>query len=279
MDSVLQKGSLFANRYEVVSLLGRGGMSYVYYALDKSTEPPQEVALKVCEPLKGDKKFMARFLREAFQLSRLDHPNIMKLIDFGNECGYYFMVTEFIRGKSLREYLLKTPIQEESAVVIAYELSKAFIYMNEMNVIHRDVKPDNILIADNESVILVDFGLAKEEGQQTISMKDELFGTPQYLSPEYINGASDVDIKTDIYSLGITLFYAVSGDLPFNSKKPMEVIRMQLTQEPPLLKDVLQDISDEFSDTVSKMLIKERDKRCSLEEMKAAFDKMYLRYI
>ena len=279
MDSTLKKGVLFSGRYEIVSVLGRGGMSQVYYALDKSSEPPREVALKVCEQLDGEKKFMARFLREAFQLSRLEHPNIMKLLDFGNEGGYYFMATEFICGRSLKEYLVETPIQEESAVVIAYEMSKAFTYMKEMNVIHRDVKPDNILIAENESVILVDFGLAKEKGQQTISMKDELFGTPQYLSPEYISGAPDVDIKTDIYSLGITLFYAVSGTLPFNSRKPMEVIQMQLSQEPPLLKDVVPGISDEFSETVAGMLVKDNKDRISLEEMKGAFERMYLRYI
>ena len=274
-----ETGKKFGNRYEIVSELGSGGNSQVYYALDISAEPPSEIALKVCRPLKGDTKFMARFLREAFQLSRLEHPNIMKLIDFGNENGIYFMATEFIKGLSLKEHLDKTPIAEESAVVIACEMAKAFSYMKEMGAIHRDVKPENILISENDEVILVDFGLSKEEGGKTLSMSDELFGTPQYLSPEYINGAPDITIKTDIYSLGITLFYAVSGKLPFNSKNPIEIIRKQLTEEPPLLKDILPAISEEYSDIVSKMIQKEPEKRCSLEEMKICFDKMLLRYI
>jgi len=277
--AIVKIGKKFGNRYEIVSELGRGGNSQVYYALDHSLEPPSEIALKVCKPLKGDTKFMARFLREAFQLSRLEHPNIMKLIDFGNENGLYFMATEFIKGKSLKEYLNENPIAEESAVVIACEMAKAFTYMKEMGIIHRDIKPENILISDKDEVILVDFGLAKEEGDQTLSMNDELFGTPQYLSPEYISGDSKITIKTDIYSLGITLFYAVSGKLPFNSKNPVDIIRKQLSEEPPKLKDILPSISDEYSDLISKMIVKIPENRCSLEEMKEHFDNMLLHYI
>ncbi len=272
-------GKTFANRYEIVSELGQGGNSHVYYVLDHLHEPASEVALKVCKIMKGDKKFMPRFLREAFQLSKLDHPNIMKLLDFGNEGGTYFMATEFIKGKSLKDYLNKTPIAEESAVVIACEMAKAFLYMEEMGVIHRDVKPDNILISANDDVIIVDFGLSKEVGDKTLSHGDELFGTPNYLSPEYITGGDDISIKTDIYSLGMTLFYAVSGQLPFNSVNPMQIVRRQLSEDPPALKEVAPAISDEFSDIIGKMLIKIPEDRCSLEEMKKAFDKMLLRYI
>jgi len=277
--TTLKAGNNFGNRYEIISELGKGGNSHVYYALDKSVDPPVETALKVCKPLKGDTKFMARFLREAFQLSRLEHPNIMKLIDFGNEGGVYYMATEFIRGKSLKEYLKNSPIAEESAVVIACEMAKAFNYTSKMGVIHRDVKPENILISDKDEVILVDFGLAKEEGQQTISMSDELFGTPQYLSPEYISESSDIDIRTDIYSLGITLFYAVSGKLPFNSKNPVDIIRQQLNDEPPVLKEIKPEISQEYSDLISLMLVKIPEKRCSLKEMKKRFDKMLMSYL
>lgn len=275
----LEAGNTFGSRYEIVSELGKGGYSHVYYALDKSVEPPGETALKICKPIKGDKKFMARFLREAFQLSRLEHPNIMKLIDFGNEGGKYYMATEFIKGKSLKEYLKETPIAEESAVVIGCEMAKAFTYMKKMGVIHRDVKPENILISDKDQVILVDFGLAKEEGQQTISMSDELFGTPQYLSPEYISESSDIDIRTDIYSLGITLFYAVSGKLPFNSKNPIDIIRQQLNDEPPVLIDIKPGISQEYSDLISSMLEKIPEKRCSLEKMKKGFEKLLMRFL
>ena len=279
ITTTLKAGSSFGNRYEIISELGRGGNSHVYYALDKSVEPPVETALKVCKPHKGDTKFMARFLREAFQLSRLEHPNIMKLIDFGNDGGVYYMATEFIKGKSLKEYLKDSPIAEESCVVIGCELAKAFTYMKKMGVIHRDIKPENILISDNDEVILVDFGLAKEEGQQTISMSDELFGTPQYLSPEYISESSDIDIKTDIYSLGITLFYAVSGKLPFNAKNPIEIIRQQLNDEPPVLKDIKPGVTQEYSDLVESMLVKVPENRCSLKEMKKQFDKMLMSYL
>ena len=272
-------GHRFANRYDIVSELGQGGNSNVYYALDQLQNPPAEIALKVCRSMQGDKRFMARFLREAFQLSKLEHPNIMKLIDFGNEGGTYFMATEFIKGKSLKDYLDKTPIAEESAVVIASEIAKAFLYMEEMGVIHRDVKPDNILISANDEVLLVDFGLSKEVGDKTLSQNDELFGTPNYLSPEYITGSENISIKTDIYSLGMTLFYAVSGQLPFHSPSPVEIVRKQLSESPPYLRDIVPAISVEYADTIARMIVKVPEERCSLKEMKEAFDSMLLRYI
>ena len=275
----MQPGSIFSGRYEIISMLGQGGTSHVYHAYDTSSDPQIEVALKIYKTSMGGKNFMARFLREAFQLSRLNHPNIMKLIDFGNDGGIYFMATEFIKGKSLKEYLIKNPIAEESAVVIGSEMSKAFTYMRDMGVIHRDIKPDNILISDAEQVILVDFGLAKEQGQQTISKSDELYGTPQYLSPEYITESSKVDIKTDIYSLGITLFYAVSGILPFNDTNPMEVIRQQLNATPPSLIDIKPNITAEYSDLIGRMLEKKPEQRCSLEEMAQGFEQLLMRYI
>lgn len=272
-------GDTFANRYKILSELGQGGNSCVYYALDQLKEPPLEIALKICLPLKGDKQFMPRFLREAFQLSKLEHPNIMKLIDFGNDGGIYFMATEFIKGKSLKDYLDKSPIAEESAVVIASEMTKAFLYMEDMGVIHRDVKPDNILISSNDDVILVDFGLSKEVGDKTLSQKDELFGTPNYLSPEAISNNGRISIKTDIYSLGMTLFYAVSGQLPFNSSSPVETARRQLTETPPYLRDLVPAITSEFADMVASMILKDPEERCSLREMEEAFNFMLLRYV
>jgi len=204
---------LFANRYRIIRPLGQGGDSEVQLAIDTQAAPEREVAIKIFKTQEKEENFLPRFLREAYGLSRLNHPNIVKLIDFGNQRNIYYIVTDFIKGKSLGQVIKESPVAEESAVAIALEISKAFTYMNEFGIVHRDIKPDNILISDDGDVILVDFGLAKEEHQDTLSLKDEMFGTPQFLAPEYINGSKNLDIRTDIYSLGITLFYAVSGNL------------------------------------------------------------------
>jgi len=275
----LTVGVVFGGRYEIVRELGRGGNSRVFLALDKSSDSSVAVALKVCVQNKGDKNFIPRFLREAFQLSRLDHPNIMKLIDFGNQSGVYYLATEFVNGFSLKEHLKEGPVNEETAVVVAREMGEAFQHMKSLSVIHRDIKPDNILVSEEDGrVILVDFGLAKEEGQKTISTSDEIHCTPLFLAPEYISDSDNLTIKVDIYSLGVTLFYAVSGKLPFDAKSPVETIRRKIAERAPSLSDVAPGISAEFAGLVDRMLERNPDERCSLEEMVAGFDSLVARY-
>ena len=277
----LTHGTVFAERYEIIRELGRGGNSRVYLALDKASESAGAfaVALKVCLQGKGDKKFIPRFLREAFQLSRLDHPNIMKLVDFGNQGGVYYMATEFVNGLSLREHLKAGPVNEETAVVIGRELGRAFAHMKSLSVIHRDVKPDNILVSEDDGrVILVDFGLAKEEGQKTISTGDEFYGTPHFLAPEYIANSDDLTIKVDIYSLGMTLYHAVSGTLPFDAKTPVETIRRQMTEHPPNLTEVSSGITADFAYVVDRMVEKDPAARMSLEEMTRSFQALSAKY-
>ncbi len=277
--SKLEPGMVFGGRYELVRELGRGGNSRVFHALDKeSDDGAAAVALKICVQDKSDKGFIPRFLREAFQLSRLDHTNIMKLLDFGNHGGVYYLATEFIDGASLGEYLKSGPVSEETAIVIAREMGKAFAHMDEFGVIHRDIKSDNILVSKDGQVVLVDFGLAKEAGQKTVSTSDDLYCTPQFLSPEFIADSKDISIKADIYSLGVTLFFIVSGKLPFNAKSPVEIIRQQLQDIPPRLDGLVPGISSEFADAVARMLEKDPAARCSLAEMIEMFDELAKRY-
>lgn len=271
-----EKGYVFNGRYEIVRELGRGGNSCVYLALDKSTDPPVKVALKVSPPPISDKKFIPKFLREAFQLSRLDHPNIMKLLDFGNIDGFYYMATGFIRGRSLQDYMNDAPIIEQSAISVAQEIGKAFCHMRDNNVIHRDVKPDNILISEDNEIILVDFGLAKEEGQKTLSVGDELFGTPHFMAPERVLDSENLTIKTDIYSLGVTLYYIVSGEYPFDDKNLVKIVQMHLRKNPPPLKEVAPDLSAAFVAAVESMMVKDAQYRCSLDEMIKTFDTLAL---
>jgi serine/threonine protein kinase/ActR/RegA family two-component response regulator len=262
-------GGMFAGRYRLIRALGTGGNSEVHLALD--THFQREVALKIFKTTEKEENFLPRFLREAYGLSRLNHPNIVKLVDFGNQRNVFYLATEFVKGKSLGEIIKDSVLVEESAVMLALEIGKAFTYMNEYGVVHRDIKPDNILIADTGEVVLVDFGLAREEHQQTLSLKDEMFGTPQFLSPEYINGSKNIDIRTDIYSLGITLFYSVSGQFPFVGRTAMAILHQQLNEQPPYLKNMIPELSQEFADIIYRMMAKDPDARCSLAEMIQSF--------
>ncbi|MCK5843875.1 MAG: serine/threonine protein kinase, partial [Victivallales bacterium] len=162
---------------------------------------------------------------------------------------------------------------EETAVDLALEVAEALKYMNQFGILHRDIKPDNILISDIGEVILVDFGLSREEDQQTVSIKGEISGTPQYLAPEYIDGKK-LNVETDIYSLGITLFYMVSGELPFQAGTPMALLSKQLNEKPPVLSEVTDGVSPEFAALVDSMLLKDPVERISLEDMVAELKKL-----
>ena len=266
-------GTFFANRYKINSLLGKGGDSTVYNATDKSKTPEEEVALKILKVKDDAAALSPQFERETNGLAGLDHHNIVKLLDHGCYDGAFYLTTEFIKGSSLGDIIKESPLIEESAIDLALEVAEALKYINQFGIVHRDIKPDNILISHIGEVKLVDFGLSREEHQQTVSIKGEMFGTPQYLAPEYIDGKK-LNIRTDIYSLGITLFYMVSGALPFQAGTPMALLSKQLNETPPMLNEITDDVSKDFADLINKMLIKDPEERISLDEMVAGFKAM-----
>jgi len=268
-----QPGTLFANRYNIKSLLGKGGDSTVYHAIDNSKDPQEDVALKIIKVKEDAQALSPQFERETTGLSRLDHHNIVKLLEHGSFEGVFFLTTEFIEGRSLGDIIKDSPLIEESAIDLALEVAEALKYIDQFGIIHRDIKPDNILISSAGEVKLVDFGLSREEHQQTVSLKGEMSGTPQYLAPEYIDGKK-LNIRTDIYSLGITLFYMVSGVLPFQAGTPMALLSKQLNEKPPMLNEVTEGVSQEFAELVNRMLIKDPDERITLVEMINGFKKL-----
>ena len=269
-DDEFEPGAMFANRYKIKSLLGKGGDSTVYHALDTSQDPGLDVALKIIRVKEDAQAISSQFDRETNGLKKLDHPNIVKLLEHGSFEGVFFLTTEFIKGSSLGDIIKESPLIEESAIDLALEVAKALKYINQFGIVHRDIKPDNILISSEGEVKLVDFGLSREEHQQTVSIKGEMSGTPQYLAPEYIDG-KQLNIRTDIYSLGITLFYMVSGVLPFQAGTPMALLSKQLNEAPPMLNDVTNGVSPEFADLVNRMLVKDPDERITLDEMIEGF--------
>ena len=267
-------GSVFAHRYEILSLLGKGGDSTVYQARDtKSASVELLVALKILKLKKDSETFTLQFERETSGLEKLNHPNIVKLLGHGKFEGVYYVATEFIKGRNLGDIIKENPLAEQTAVDLGLQVAEVFKYMNGFGIIHRDIKPDNILISDEGEVKVVDFGLSREEHQQTVSIRGEMSGTPQYLAPEYIDG-KNLSNKVDIYSLGITLFYMTSGVLPFQGRTPMALLNKQLNEPPPVLAETTGGISKEFSDLVARMLIKTPEERISLDELLVALQQL-----
>lgn len=258
---------LFADTYEILRPLGKGSYSTVYLAQDMQQEQyGRKVALKIFDSRKmndptGTRRSM--FLREAYSMSRLNHPHIARLVDFGRTGTHYYLAMEYIQGQSLLDYIKQSgPIAEESLLAIAYDLTAALVYLDEHKVVHRDLKPNNILLTQDGAVKLVDFGLAKQQEDLSITDVHEAFrGTPAYASPEQIRQDTDIDIRTDVYSLGASLYFAASGRAPFAGKSSMEVVVASLETDPEPLHEVADGVSPGFSFLVHRMLAKNRDFR------------------
>jgi len=269
-------GTLFNGRYRIEELLGAGGSSTVYRATDTEADPPGAVAVKVfdfSDCLGRDQHFLTSFLREAYEHSRLDHPNILKLRDFGHTGTFYFMSMDLLEGDSLEEILLNQGAMPfRKAAWIGREVTRALEYLSARELIHRDVKPKNIMITSDEQVKLLDFGLARRCTDETLSFDNEFRGTPHFVSPEYVTGDQNLDIRTDIYSLGITLYMMVSAKLPIKGNSPMAIAENQLRVVPMSLKELCPEVSAEFSGLVDQMLAKERNDRPGLDELMATLE-------
>lgn len=254
-------------RYLVLDLLSQNENTAVYLAKDTEADPPVNVALKVINHGSRDSSLIPRFLREVESLRRVDHPNIVRAINYKREGECFYVAMEFVSGRSLASIIQERLLSEPLAVALGMELTNALEELSHRHMIHRDIKPGNIIISNSGSPVLIDFGLAKAQGQETVTLRDQMYGTPQYVSPEYIKGAH-LDIKTDIYSLGVTLYYAVSGILPFFADNHLTIFHKHLTETPPPLRDVKHGVSDDFSDLVDSMLLKNPKHRCDLETLR-----------
>jgi len=264
-------GGHFAGRYEIVSKLGSGGFSTVYLSRDTGATPPRECALKLYDlppSRRDDRQFLSSFLREAYELSRLDHPNIVKLYDFGHINGQYYLSMEFVRGKTLELWLREVGALPAGTVAsIGYHVSLALKYMDSNRIIHRDLKPANIMITDDGGVKLLDFGLAKKRDEGTISLRDEFRGTPQFVAPEYILGEADLDIRCDLYSLGATLYNAATNVRPFTGNSTIDILNNHFREVPPPAHLVNSAIPRELSIMIAKMMQRDRNLRPTLDEV------------
>lgn len=266
------------NRYVINALLGQGGMSAVYKANDPNLK--RVVAVKLIHShLATDPSFVIRFEEEATAVARLRHPNIVQVFDFNSDGGVYYMVLEFIPGETLQEHLKrlnksgrKMPI--EDAIRYTVNICDAMGYAHKQGIIHRDIKPANIMLDVHGQAILMDFGIVKILGGDSHTATGAVVGTARYMSPEIIR-AEVPDQRSDIYSLGITLYEMLSGDTPFNSDSAMSLMMMHMKEPVPDLSLVRPELPSALIKVVQKSLEKEaKDRYSSAAEMAAALKRV-----
>lgn len=253
-------GTVLNDRYTILEEVGMGGMAHVYKA--KCNVLNRIVAVKMLRnDLEGGDEFVNRFNAEAQSAACLAHPNIVSIYDVGEENGMYYIVMEYIEGVTLKEYIKANgPLSSEETANIAMQICSALNVAHQKNIIHRDIKPHNIMITDNNLVKVTDFGIARASSNSTMRVGDSILGSVHYISPEQARGGY-IDCRSDIYSLGIVMYEMVTGKLPFESDSPI-AIAMKHLEETAVKPEILcPDISSSLQDVILKAISKETRNR------------------
>ena len=253
-------GKKLGNRYEVLDLIGGGGMSLVYQA--KDTFLDRIVALKVLrEQFTSDIEFVRRFRREAQAVAKLSHPNIVSIYDVGQDGEIHYLVMEYIKGKTLKEIILEQgPLELAEIIDIAKQICDALEHAHENSIIHRDIKPHNILITRGKRVKVTDFGIARAATNITMTHTKDIIGSVHYFSPEQAKGEITGE-KSDIYSLGIVLYEMVTGRLPFEGDSPISIALKHIQTEPEPPSTFNPSIPDSLEKIILKAIQKDPQKR------------------
>ena len=265
-DHLLSPGDFF-DKYRIVRFLGSGGMAEVYRAEHLLLGAPR--ALKLMKlPEESSDLSRKRFFREARLTCSLVHPNIVKVFDIGcdDKTGYLFIVMEYIDGENLERYAARRQLSERELLEILREMASALNVLGRRGIVHRDIKPCNIMRTRDGVLKLMDLGIAKAGpfatlGNLTLTMERSVFGTPAYSSPEQCRNAHDVDVRSDIYSLGATLYHLASGRIPFDGGTPVETMMKVIHDIPPSLAGLRPDLSANFVRLIDRMMRKEPEDR------------------
>lgn len=247
-------------RYDIIQLLGEGSMASVYLARDSLIK--RQVAIKVLSPELTDPSFVDRFKYEAELIATLEHPYIVPVYDFGTEKKQMYIVMRYMSGGTLKEKLLYESFPVRKLVPVFERLADVLDTMHEQGIIHRDLKPGNILFNGRNEAFLGDFGIAKNVVQPGgFTATDVILGTIDYMSPEQIQGAKDLDGRTDVYALGIILYYSLTGLLPFQRDTLIGTAMAHISDPVPSVARVLPEAFSSWDEILSKALAKERDGR------------------
>lgn len=266
--------------YEIRSLLDKGGMGEVYLAYDRNLR--RRVALKLLpSEFTQDEERLSRFEREAYVASGLNHPNIITIYEIGEQDGHHYMATEYVEGNNLSDHMAKARMELRQILAFATQIASALAAAHQAAVVHRDIKPKNIMMRSDGYIKVLDFGLAKLAGQPSTGEREEvdpdaptlikgeftkpgvILGTTSYMSPEQARGV-EVDARTDIWSLGVVLYEMVAGRLPFEGRTATDVLTRILHHEPPSLLLYSSEVPAELERIVEKALSKDREERYQL---------------
>lgn len=246
-------------RYEIVDELGEGATAAVYLARDPYMK--REVAVKVLSYGRADDELFAHFFQqEAEAIATLDHPAIAEVYDFGIQGVQPYLVTRYLPGGTLMDKLKAALLSISEINAMISRVAGALDEAHGRDIIHRDVKPSNILYSDENEAYLADFGLSKFTRRTSGVTKDLFVGTPHYMSPEHISGQS-LDGRADIYALGVVLYLCLTRRLPYPYKDPMSVAKAQLHKPIPSVRDVNPDLPPMWDEIVEKAMAKERENR------------------
>ncbi|NIM91163.1 MAG: protein kinase [Candidatus Aminicenantes bacterium] len=256
----LTTGSTFAGRYQIIEELGKGGMGKVYKVLDKDIN--EKVALKLLKPeIASDEKTIERFRNELKLARKVSHKNVCRMFDLGKEKGTHFITMEFVPGEDLKSSITRMgPVTVGKTIAVAKQVCEGLAEAHRLGVVHRDLKPQNIMVDQEGNVRIMDFGIARSVRGKGITGASVMIGTPEYMSPEQVEG-KDTDQRSDIYSLGVILYEMLTGRVPFEGDTPFTIgvkHKSELPQDP---QELNAQLPEDLSKVILKCLEKDKDSR------------------
>ena len=273
---MITKGYKINDRYQIIKTLGEGGMANVYLAHDTILD--RNVAVKVLRgDLASDEKFVRRFQREALSASSLSHPNIVEMYDVGEDDGQYYIVMEYVDGKTLKQVLkARGKLSVPEVVDIMLQLTDGMAHAHDSYIIHRDIKPQNIMILSNGMIKITDFGVATALNSTQLTQTNSVMGTVHYLPPEQAQGKGST-IKSDIYSMGIMMYELLTGLVPYKGDNAVEIALKHLKEPLPSVRKKVSTIPQSIENVIIKATAKNpknryTDAREMHQDLKTALD-------